>query len=112
IVANVRSYIRDYSTPVGELARVDPVGARAVIRAGEGKRRVDVLRSQFRRFATARDAKSAHLSDRAAASGRRAMLIGFAGLAGVLGLFALLAVYLERRIAAPVRSIAGAAQQL
>ena len=112
IVANVGSYIRDYSTPVVQLARVDPAGARSVIRAGEGKRRVNVLRSQFRRLAAAHDVQSAGLSDRAAASGRRAMLIGFAGLAGVLGLFALLAVYLERSIGAPVRRIAGAAQQL
>jgi signal transduction histidine kinase/CHASE3 domain sensor protein len=112
IIANVRAYIRDYSTPLVEIARRDPAGARSLVRAGEGKRRVDTLRGELQRLTAREHSLSKRLAGRADSSGRRAILIGFASLAGVLGVIGLLALYLERLIGAPVRRIAVAAEQL
>ena len=72
IVAGVRSYIRDYSRPLVATARRDPAAAVAIVRTGEGKRRVDALRDQFGALVTTQRAVSAGeqaQADRAGALG-------------------------------------------
>ena len=108
----VAAYLRDWSDRVVAVARVDRPRARRLVSGGEGKRRVDALRSRFdallgdRRLAAA--AQAARASDRA----QTATILGIAGIVGSVLVFAVFATYVVRAILAPVRRTAGTAERI
>jgi signal transduction histidine kinase len=112
ITAAGESYIRDYSVPLVDTARRDPVAGRSARAAAEGKRLVDAMRADFDQLVTARQAAAAAQRRRSDAEARRASLAGAAGLAGSLLLIAVYTGYLTRTVAAPVRRVAAAARRI
>ena len=82
LVADIRSYLEDYSRPLVRLARVDPTAARAVVSDGAGKRRVDAIRVLFTSLIATETSSWEHRQARADSSGRLAMLRGHRRLRG------------------------------
>jgi CHASE3 domain sensor protein len=108
----VEEYIRDYSVPLVRAARRGESSAGSLAATAEGKRRVDVLRGQFRRFrVTERDVLSRR-QERDDATARRAVVAATVGLIGSILLIALFAGYLSRAIVAPIRRAAAMAGRL
>ncbi len=108
----IDAYVRDYAVPLVAIARRDPTAARAKVAAAEGRLRLDAIRSRLGLILTSEDAVAAHQSRSARRESFRAIAIGIAAL-GATGLFILLfGVYLARRIARPVRSVAEAAARV
>jgi len=105
----VRDYVTEYSTPVVELARRDLQAARRRTVSGEGKRRVDAIRSQFAQFVDAEQALAASRSARARTAAGRALAVAVAGLLASALLILAYAGYLSRAVVRPVlRVTAGA----
>ena len=112
IVAGVRSYIRDYSRPLVATARRDPDAATAIVRTGEGKRRVDALRAQFGTLIAAERAAAADQRAQADGAGGWATRAGVAGIIGSALLILVFALSLGRALVKPLRRIAVAAGEL
>jgi signal transduction histidine kinase len=112
IQAHIDSYVNGYLQPLLSLSNRDPVRARSVVETGEGKRRVDVLRSMFSSF----DRSEQHLADQhradAGSSTNTAKIITFAALAGVALLCLLMGLYLQFRVIRPVLSLAWSAKRV
>jgi CHASE3 domain sensor protein/GAF domain-containing protein len=108
----VEEYIRDYSVPLVRAARRGESSAGSLAATAEGKRRVDVLRGQFRRFrVTERDVLSRR-QEHDDATAQRAVVAATVGLIGSILLIALFAGYLSRAIVAPIRRAAAMAGRL
>jgi signal transduction histidine kinase len=112
IADSVRSYVRDYSVPVVALAGRDPGAARSLSITLEGKRRVDAIRSQIDRLADSARSATLARQARSDAAARRAEFAAVAGMACSALMVALLAAYLTRAIARPVRRAAKMAGEL
>jgi signal transduction histidine kinase len=112
ITRHIAAYVRDYSVPTVDAARRnDPsVGSVAVI--AEGRRRVDVLRTQFRELVAAENRIGGSRERRADEAARLAIIAASVGLAGWLVLIVLYVAYLTRAIVRPVRRAAAMAGQL
>ncbi|MGH2940440.1 MAG: CHASE3 domain-containing protein [Solirubrobacterales bacterium] len=112
IVAEARSYIRDYSVPlVAAVRRGDPAASSVAVTA-EGRRRVDAIRARLDGFAAAEGAQQQERQDQSDADVRRAIGLGIAGLIGSFAMIAAFAVYLLRYVARPVRRTAAMAGRL
>jgi signal transduction histidine kinase/DNA-binding response OmpR family regulator/CHASE3 domain sensor protein len=112
IVANIRSYIRDFSRPLVRTARSDPAAARAIANTGAGKRRVDTIRAQFTSLVNTEIAASERQQARADSSGRLAIAAGIAGFGGAVLLILAFALYLTRTVVRPVRRMEAETEQL
>jgi signal transduction histidine kinase/DNA-binding response OmpR family regulator len=112
IVANIRSYIRDFSQPLIETARQDQAKAAAIVSGGEGKRRTDAIRTQLRTLDATETAVAASQRAAADASGRWAKKAGVAGVVGSALLILAFALYLGRAVLRPVRRMTAAAEQI
>jgi signal transduction histidine kinase/CheY-like chemotaxis protein len=110
--ARSNSYMRDYSDPQIALARRSRRAAIALVKAGEGKRRVDALRALSADLTRAIEAKAAQRHADGQASARRAVTLGLSGLFVALVMLLLLFVYLRRAIATPVASLTEGARRL
>ena len=108
----MEAYVREWSRPVVDKARVDRDAAAKLVAGGGGKRRVDVLRARFDTFRIRQDAVSDARADHATATAQRASVIGLAGLAGTVLLVFLFAVYLVRAAIEPVEEVTRAARKL
>jgi serine phosphatase RsbU (regulator of sigma subunit)/CHASE3 domain sensor protein len=109
---DVESYIKRFAAPLVSFARAAPSFARSRRVTAEGKQRIDALRGRFAAFD---DAERAILDDRtrhADDSAQRAILVGVVGLAFLLALAAALGWFVARRVAAPVRRVAEAADRV
>ena len=104
-----RAYVEDYSPRIVALARRDPDAAARLVATGDGKGKVDTLRSRFARITAVEELRSRQRTDRADAAARRALEIGIASIAAALALVVLFGLYLGRAVAAPVRRLADAA---
>ena len=111
ITTAATSYLRDYSIPLIEAARRDPVAVPAAA-TGEGKRRVDAMRTEFDRLLGTEQDLAAARQRGAEAAANRAVLAAVFGLAGSILFVAAFAAYLHRVIVAPVRRVAAAASRL
>jgi signal transduction histidine kinase/CHASE3 domain sensor protein len=112
IVDEARSYIRDYSIPlVGAVRRGSPAASSVAVTA-EGRRRVDAIRARLDGFAAAEGARLQQRQDESDADVRRAIGIGIAGLVGSFAMIAVFAIYLLRSVARPVRRTAAMAGRL
>ena len=112
VVKSVQSYVRDYSVPVVALAGRDPKAARSLSLTLEGKRRVDTIRAEIGRLSESARAAAVARQKSADTAARRAEFAALAGLAGSALLVALLASYLTKSIARPVRRAAIMAGEL
>jgi signal transduction histidine kinase len=112
IVAEARSYIRDYSVPlVGAVRRGSPAASSIAVTA-EGRRRVDAIRARLDGFAAAEGAQLQERQDKSDGDVRRAIGLGIAGLIGSFAMIAAFAFYLLRSVARPVRRTAAMAGRL
>lgn len=112
IVADVRSYIRDYSIPlVDAVRRGDPAASSAAVTAA-GQRRVNAIRGRLDRFAAIEGARLDERQDEADSDARRAIVLAAIGLVGSFALIAAFATYLVRQVARPVRRRAAMASRL
>ena len=98
-----RSYIRDYSIPLVEMAQRDLNSARTVAVTEAGKRRVDALRMKFENFM----AREQHIfqagQDRADSSANQALGVSSASVGGSIVLILFSGGYLTRSVVRPVR---------
>ncbi|MEA2268047.1 MAG: hypothetical protein QOC64_657 [Solirubrobacteraceae bacterium] len=108
IAAGARGYVEQYSLPLIAAVRA----GRTPPSATDGKRRMDAIRAQIDRFATVeqRFADSRRAASDAAAA--RALTVGVIVLVLGIALLLAFAVWLGRRVAAPVRRVALAADRL
>jgi signal transduction histidine kinase len=112
LAALVRSYLRDYSIPLVEIAREAPAAARTGVAINEGKRRGDAIRSLLRRIRAAENRTAEARAESADRTSDRAVLLAVAGLIVSSVGVVLFAVYLARSIARPVHEVALAAERL
>jgi signal transduction histidine kinase len=112
ITAAVSSYVRAYSIPLVDAARVNRPYATSEAAADEGKRRVDAIRAHFDAFIGAERELAARRRAASDSAARRAVVSAAAGLGGSILLILLFAAYLLRAVAGPVRRTAAVAGRL
>jgi len=112
IQQHIDAYVNDYLRPLLALSHRDTKRARSVVETGEGKRRVDALRSMFSSF----DAAEQRLADQhradAASSSSSARTITIAAIALVAVLCLLMGIYLQFGVLRPVGSLAWSAKRV
>jgi signal transduction histidine kinase len=112
ITQAITSYLRDYSDPLIDAARVDPAAIRSVQVTEEGKQRVDAIRAEFDTLvATEQDLEVAR-QKHSNVTVQRAVVTAAGGLTGSIVLILLFAGYLTRAIVRPVRKAAAMAGRL
>jgi signal transduction histidine kinase len=112
IVAEAKSYLRDYSIPlVGAVRRESPAASSVAVTAA-GSRRVDAIRAGLDDFAAAEGDRLDARQDQSDSDVRRAIVLGVIGLVGSFALIAAFAAYLLRYVARPVRRTAAMAGRL
>ncbi|MBW3607706.1 MAG: CHASE3 domain-containing protein [Actinobacteria bacterium] len=106
------SYLHDYSKPLVDLMARDEAAAREMVRSGEGKRRVDHLRTAAEEIIRREQAVANLRAATAARAGRRSatidslgLVLSFALVPGFVGLLAVAAVRPVRRTAAAARAL-------
>jgi signal transduction histidine kinase len=102
IVQSANSYIREHAEPVVRLAERDPRTARTVIARGEGRRRINAIRSQFDRFLEVQHRITA-AHERGAVPEVRRVIAEAGGAAGSFLVLFLLVGYMTRANVWPVR---------
>jgi signal transduction histidine kinase len=112
ITQEVRSYIRDYATPLVAAARRGEASARSVATTEEGRRRVDGLRAEFDRLTATERARITAREESADAAARRAVAVGVAGIGGSIVLILVFTGYLTRVIVQPIRRASSMAGRL
>jgi signal transduction histidine kinase/CHASE3 domain sensor protein len=112
IVDGANGYVNDYARPLMATIQRNPSQGRDRIVAGAGKRRVDALRSDIDRLSSAVRQVAEARSESAEAHAREALRVAVG--AGVLALFmfAALTYFLAQFVAAPIRRVSRAADQL
>jgi signal transduction histidine kinase len=111
-VAQVRSYVTDYGTPILEIAEVDPAAARSPAATNEGLLRIGQVRRGLSRLLADEDRL---ISTHASSSKHRAsqaVLIGSIALGASGFLLLLVSGYLVRAVARPVRVVASGASRI
>jgi signal transduction histidine kinase len=98
-----RSYIRDYSVPLVEMAQRDPDSARTLEVTEEGERRVDALRMKFEDFMAREENIFQAGQDRADSSANQALVVSSASVGGSIILILVSGGYLARSVVRPVR---------
>jgi len=108
----IEGYIVEYLEPLVEIARDSPAAARGETADQEGQLRSNELRDRFDRFLDLQREQAAATADSARAQARRAIALGFGGVAASVAMILLLGVYLTRSITRPVRQIASEARRI
>jgi PAS domain S-box-containing protein len=112
LAAAAASYHTEVSEPLVAAARRNPRSARASVRSGEGKRRVDRIRALVDDLIAAEGQRSQQAADRASATREDAIVTGAVGAVLALAVIAMFALYVLRGIVRPVGSVAEAADRL
>jgi signal transduction histidine kinase/CheY-like chemotaxis protein len=107
-----RSYISDYGDPLLRRGLDGLSQAAITVSTVEGKRRVDSLRGLFARFNRDGSAQAQQKLRAAVDAGRVSRTVAIAGLGGCALLILFAVFYLTRKVAWPIRRIAGAADAL
>jgi signal transduction histidine kinase len=112
IAARLRSYLTDFSVPFVAMASRRPSRAATLVRAGEGKRRVDALRRTFARMLANEQSLAAARRHRVDA--RRTLAIAVVGLGLVACLLFVVAqqLALRRWVLEPLDRLGAAAEGL
>jgi len=108
----IADYLATYARPLVALAGRALARARTVATTDEGKRRVDAIRAGFAALAAAEADRLTRATRDADASSRRAILVGVGGLLALLAIAVSSGWYVARRLARPLRDMAGAADRL
>jgi signal transduction histidine kinase len=112
IAKAVATYLRDYSVPLVDALRRHETSGRSLATTADGKRRLDLIRDEFDRFAAVESGLSTARADRSDAAARRAGIAATAGLAGSILLLLLYAGGIVRSIVRPVVGLAAMAGRL
>jgi signal transduction histidine kinase len=108
----VNAYIVEYTIPVIRIAERNPGAARSATAVREGRLRTNEIRDRLDRVLAEERTRAAASAASANEEGRRALVLGFTGLAASVGLILLLGLYLTRSIARPVRQVASEARRI
>jgi signal transduction histidine kinase len=108
----IESYVRDYSVPLVDAGRQNDARARSFAVTEDGEVRVDAIRAGFDRLEMTERNLAAARDQHSAATARQATIVAAAGVAGSVALIFLVAGYLTRVIAWPVRRAALMADRL
>jgi signal transduction histidine kinase len=108
----VTSYLGDYSVPLVDTALRDPAAVQVVAATEEGKRRLDAIRAEFERFVATEQGLALGRQKRSEADASRAVVAGWAGLAGSVLLIGVFASYLAAAIVRPLRRAAAMAGRI
>jgi signal transduction histidine kinase/CheY-like chemotaxis protein/HPt (histidine-containing phosphotransfer) domain-containing protein len=111
IRADLTGYVRDYTDPIVSGA-VRSDRASILRETTEGKRRLDTLRGEFAQLGRSQQAEIVQRRDHSQRLRHRLLLLAGAGCLLIAAMVLLLALGLHRFILAPVRRVAGGAQQL
>ena len=106
------SYLRDYSVPLINAARRDLASVQTEAATQEGKRRVDVMRTEFDDLIAAEQRLSQERQTNSDAVAHRAVIAAIAGLVGSALLILGFAGYVTRAIVRPVLGTAAMADRL
>jgi len=112
IIDQIKTYESEFAGVVVATARVDPPLAKAMVSDGEGRLRLDWIRTQFERFRQTQGALGATREQRAIDQAKQVRSFGLSALVGSLLVLAAFAVYFARAIIAPVRRVAGGANRI
>ncbi|KAB8190900.1 HAMP domain-containing protein [Nonomuraea phyllanthi] len=105
------SYVHDYSMPLVAAAHHEPASVTTTAVA-EGKRRVDLMRADFRALVSDEQSEVRAQELRSEAATREARTVGAAGLITSVALIAACTGYLTRVVVAPVRRVAATAGRM
>lgn len=111
----IENAVRAYSSYLDRLVvigRRDLERGRSVTSRGEGERRVNAIRLQFKTFLQSQSKIQASRSSNAKHQAQRAITLGIVGVIGSLLLFALLTRYLQKLVVEPVRRMVNAARKI
>jgi signal transduction histidine kinase/CHASE3 domain sensor protein len=107
-----RSYLRDWSKPVIDLARRDKPAATTRVRQGEGKRRIDALRVALEQVLETNVRAAEASRERIEHSEHRGLLVAVAGAAVRIVIVLLIAALFLRTAIGPLRRIALATRKV
>ena len=108
----INGYIVEYTIPLIDIARRNPGAARSATAVSENRLRTDQIRDRLDAVLADERSRAAGTAGAAREESRRALALGFAGLAGSVVLILLLGLYLTRSIARPVRQVASEARRI
>jgi signal transduction histidine kinase len=112
LFGGIRSYMSQWVDRAITARRQSARRAADLIETAEGKRRVDDLRAQFEAVRAGLRADAARSHDQAAASVRRAVIAGVAGVILSALLYTLYNFWVGRSIVVPVRRVASTARRI
>jgi signal transduction histidine kinase len=108
----VDAYLQDYSVPLIRFMQRNPGTAPQVAASGTGAKQVDEIRHKFTRLLDREEERSVARDARARRTAHTAVVIGAVALGATLLFLSVLAGYLERAIARPLRLAARAARRV
>jgi signal transduction histidine kinase len=108
----VRQYVSEYGAPLMGIYRISPRAARSPVATREGAFQIDTIRSRLDGMLKSEAALASADARKSKHAANRAVRIGIAALGVAAGLLALYALFLVRKIAVPVKSVADAASRV
>lgn len=112
IKKDIQIYFSDYSVGIVNFLRRNPQEAPSVATDARGRRQVEAIRGQFKRFIETETALSEARNEAARATTRNSLLVGGIGFGAALFLLFVGALYLNRAVARPLRRTADAAARI
>jgi signal transduction histidine kinase len=109
---DIQVYFSTYSVGIVDFLRRNPQEAPDVATDARGRKQVDAIRGQFKRFIDTETELSEVRNARARATTRNSLLVGGIGLGAALLLILVGALYLKRAVATPLRRTADAAARI
>jgi signal transduction histidine kinase len=108
----INAYIDEYVLPVLTIARTNPAAAGGETARQESRRRTDEIRDRLDEVLEGEQERATETAESAQAEARRAIMLGFGGIAASVAMILLLGFYLTRSIARPVRQVAAEADRI
>jgi signal transduction histidine kinase len=108
----INAYIDEYAEPVVVIARTNPRAAGSRTAREESRRRTDEIRDRLDEVLKGERRRATATAESAQAEARRAIRLGFGGIAASVAMILLLGFYLTRSIARPVREVASEANRI
>ena len=109
---NIEAYFTDFSLGLVTFLRRNPQVAPPVATDARGRRQVEAIRAQFKRFIDTETGLSESRNATARATTRNSLLVGGIGLSAALLLILVGALYMNRAVAKPLRRTADAAARI
>jgi signal transduction histidine kinase len=97
------AYIRDYSEPLVRATKRDHTTAQALLRADEGKRRLDLIRQEFQDFGRYERRLAVEHEARSEEAARRAIVVAVGGIGASMVMIVAFDGYLIRGVVRPIR---------